>query len=344
MARTTLGRLGMRLLGPAIIVLAVLLGLRALQHLSTRPRTDDAIVTANTIEIVPEVTGRIASLNVRDDQEVHKGEVLFTVDPERYELLLAQTKAQVTSLEHQIALGNRTVASQRTGASVAKASVEAARARLATAAATVERLQPLFAKGYVTAEQMDVANTAKQNAEMHLKESTLATQQATQLVGDTDALRAQLEGARVLVAMAERDLRNTTVRAPFDGRVVGVKTSVGQLTSLVRPLFTLIDTSHWYVVANFRESELANMHPGQASTVYVMADPRRPIAGTVESLGSAVATLEDLTIAGVPHVLAKLNWVRIAQRFPVRVALTNPPSELMRVGASAIAIIHHERP
>lgn len=336
--RTAIGRV----LAAASIAAALVLGILVLRRLDARPRTDDAVVTADTIEVVPEVTGRIVTLDVKDDQAVHQNDVLFTIDSEPYRLRLAQAKAQMHSLENQIALGSRTVASQVTGASVAQTNIDAARARLEAATDTLDRLEPLAGKGYVTAEQLELARTAKLTAEAGLKESIQAARQARQLVGNTLALESQLDGARALVAMAERDLRNTTVRAPFDGRIVGVKTSVGQIVSPVRPLFTLIDTRRWYVVANFRETELRKIRPGDPVTAYVMADPRRHLDGTVESIGSGVITADDLNLAGVPHVWSSLNWVRIAQRFPVRVLLAHPPAELMRLGASAVVVIHHD--
>ncbi len=94
-----------------------------------------------------------------------------------------------------------------------------------------------------------------------------------------------------------------------------------QLVNPARALFTLIDTSQWYVVADFRETELEQIRPGARVSAYVMTAPNVHLQGIVESVGSAVAQLENLSVAGVPPVARDLNWVRIAQRFPVRIAL-----------------------
>jgi multidrug efflux system membrane fusion protein len=107
-------------------------------------------------------------------------------------------------------------------------------------------------------------------------------------------------------------------------------------------LFTLIDASQWFIVANFRETELARIRSGARVTAYVMSAPGVRLHGTVASVGSAVAQLEDLAVAGVPPVARDLNWVHIAQRFPVRIALDHPPDQLMRIGASAVVVIHHD--
>ena len=331
-----------RLLVATFVVLTIVLAIAVLRRLDARPRTADATITANTIQIAPEVAGRIAVLNVKDDAVVHEGDVLFEIEREQYELNLAQAVAQVHALEAEIDLSRRRISSERSAVGVAKASADAARARLTEATRTLQRLEPLLPDRYVTPQAVDVARTAKATAESQLQGALSATQQSRQFVGDTNALVAQLEGARALVGRAERDLRNTVVRAPFDGRIVGVTTSVGQLVGPLRPLFTLIDTSQWYVEANFRETELERIHPGERVTAYVMIAPQVQLQGVVESVISAVVQPQNLAIAGVPPVERELKWVRIAQRFPVRIALDHPPDELMRIGASAVAVVYHE--
>jgi membrane fusion protein, multidrug efflux system len=331
-----------RLLVATCVALTIVLAILVLRRLDARPRTTDAVVTANTISIAPEVTGRIAVLNVKDDAVVHKGDVLFEIERERYELDLLQARAQVRALEAQIGLTNRRVSSERSGVGVARANAEAARAQLAEASQTLQRLDPLLPERYVTPQRIDQARTTKATAESQLVGAQSAVQERRQFVGDTNTLIAQLDGARTLVGQAERDLRNTVVRAPFDGRIVGVTTSVGQLVGPLKPLFTLIDTSQWYIVADFRETQLGRIHTGEHAMAYVMTSPKVALHGVVESVGSAVAEPENLSIAGVPPVQRDLNWVRIAQRFPVRIALERPPGELMRIGASAVAVVHHD--
>src|SRR5215510_670828 len=332
-----------RIVAAACFALTVVLASLVLHRLDTRPRTDDAIVTANSIQVAPEIIGRIATLNVKDDARVRKGDILFTIESERYELNLALAKAQVQALEAQIGLTNRRVSSEVTAVSVAKARANAWRARLKDATDTLNRLEPLLPDRYVTPQQIDQARTVKATVESELHAALSTTQQAQQAVGDANALIAQLEGARAQVGLAERDLRNAVVRAPFDGRIVGVTTSVGQLVSSARALFTLIDTSQWFIVADFRETDLKRIHDGEKVTGYVLSAPKVHLEGRVESIGSAVAELENLSIAGVPPVRRDLNWIRIAQRFPVRILLDRPPEDLMRIGASAVAVIHHDR-
>src|SRR5262245_11604964 len=114
-----------RIIGRAIVatfvVLSIVLAIMVLHRLDIRPRTDDAVITANTITVAPEVSGRIAVLNVKDNALVHKGDILFEIDPLQYQLNLAQAKAQVSALEAEVAITQRRISSQRSGVGVAKA-------------------------------------------------------------------------------------------------------------------------------------------------------------------------------------------------------------------------------
>jgi hypothetical protein len=134
----------------ASVGLFLVLGGLVLRQLDALPRTDDAIVTANTIRVVPEITGRIATLNVKDDASVRKGDVLYTIESERYELNLAAARAQVQALEAEIDLADRRVTSQVTAIAVAT-HADAARARLKETADTLARLEPLLPDRFVRA-------------------------------------------------------------------------------------------------------------------------------------------------------------------------------------------------
>jgi multidrug efflux system membrane fusion protein len=241
-----------------------------------RPRTDDAFLLADIANLAPDVSGRIVSLGLHNNQSVHAGDVLFVIDPEPYQLKL-----------------------------------NAARAQLELASSTLTRMEPLVGKGYITEEQVD--------------------QQ-----------RASRDNARASEALAARDLANTTVKAPFSGRIIGLNVRAGEYAAAGHPLFTLIDTSHWFAVANFRETEIASMISGTPASVYVMAQPERPVQGHVDSVGWGVLPEDAKVVNGIPTVPKTLNWVRLAQRFPVRILLDQPPEDLMRLGASAVVVVRYD--
>src|SRR5262249_34683921 len=137
------------------------------------------------------------------------------------------------------------------------------------------------------------------------------------------------------------DLSFCSVRAPFPARVINLHTTIGQYVAPGPvPVFSLVDARTWYVVANYRETQLARIAPGMEADVYVLTDARRRFRGTVQGIGSAVNPEDQLITAGLPKIGRELAWVHIAQRFPVRIRIDDPePPELFRVGASAVTIV-----
>ena len=311
----------------------------ATRRIDQRPRTDDAYLQADLVHLAPDVSGRIIELNVRDNQAVHKGDVLFRIDPEPYRMRVDQARAAVRGLEAKLALTADQVAAQTSKAGAAERGIGSAEAQRALASSTLGRLQPLLGQGFVTAQQVDQARTAQRTAQIALQQAQLQADEARQAITNTKPTEAELEGARATLALAERDLNKTVVLAPCDGRITALDIAAGEFAATGHPLFTIIDTEHWYAIGNFRETDLAGMEPGQRATVYVMAQPSRALRGQVDSLGWGVASDVSATFGGLPHVERTLNWVRIAARFPVRILLDAPPDELMRFGATAVVVI-----
>ncbi len=330
-----------RLIALVAIVAALGLGAYTLDRLDRRPRTHDAFIYADSAGLAPDVSGRIVALHVRDNQYVTQGDALVDIDPEPFELRLRQARAQVAALQAQIALTTRQVAAQSSGAEAATTQIDRARSQLALARDTLGRLVPLLSKGYVTAQQVDEARTNERSAQAALTAAIQQAEQAHQAVGDTDALQAQLAGAQASVALAERDLRNATLRAPFDGLVAGLDIAAGAYAAAGHPIFTLIRAHDWYAVGNFRETELPQIAVGDPATVWMMADNNRPIAGHVESLGWGILP-QDGSGPGLPAVGRDLNWVIVAQRFPVRIRLDHPPEAAMRIGATVSIEVRHD--
>jgi multidrug efflux system membrane fusion protein len=329
-----------RLVAVASIAAALGLGAYAMQRLDRRPRTHDAFLYADSAGLAPDVSGRIVKLYMRDNQRVAAGEKLVEIDAEPFELRLRMARAQVAALQAQIALTTRQVAAQSSGADAAATQIERARSQLALAQDTVGRLVPLLSKGYVTAQQVDEARTSERTAQSALTTAIQQAQQARQAVGDTESLVAQLAGAQAAVALAERDLRNATLCAPFDGLVVGLDIAEGEYAATGHPLFTLIKAHEWYAIGNFRETELPAIAIGDPATVWPMADNDHPLGGHVESIGWGVRP-EDAGGPSLPGVGRTLSWVVVAQRFPVRVRLDDPPEAAMRIGATVSVLVRH---
>ena len=233
---------------PALLVVALALValVFVIWRVDSAPSTNDAYASADTIDVVPEVSGRIVELAVTDNQAVKQGDLLFRIDPRPYEANLAKAEASLAALDKQIMLTQRSVDAQQFGADSINATVEKARAAAKQATDTLRRTEPLLKEGFVSAEDVDRARTAQRAAEADLNAVLLQAQSAASAVSGVDALVAQRAAVEADIALTKLHLEMATVRAPFDGRVISLKTSVGQFASAMRPIFTLIDTRHWY--------------------------------------------------------------------------------------------------
>jgi multidrug efflux system membrane fusion protein len=320
------------------LVAALLLAIVAILRLDRRPRSQDAFVYADSTGIAPEVSGRVVTVHIRENQRVTAGDVLVEIDREPYELHLAQARAEVAALQAQIDLTSRQVASQSTGAKAAATQINSARSQLGLAKASTERLAPLVDKGYATPQQFDEARTNEKVAQDALTTAIQKAKEATEAVGDTESLRAKLSGAEAAASLAEWNLNHTVLRAPFDGWVTGFDLAQGSYATVGHPLFTLIKAHEWYAVGNFRETELPGIQVGDAAIVWLLGAQNRAVQGHVESLGWGVAP-QNAGAPGLPKVGRTLNWVTIAQRFPVRVRLDDVPEGLARLGATANILV-----
>jgi membrane fusion protein, multidrug efflux system len=329
-----------------IISILVILGAATLilwvwgvtQH---HPRTDDATARANVVGIAPRIRGQIIKLNVRDNQAVQSGEVLFEIDPEDYALALQKAKADLATLDQQIVVARSQDDELKFKVKAAAAGVERAKAELKQADDNLQRLRPLLPDGFAQANDVDKAETAKQVAAAALAAAEQQLNQARAALSALATLTAQRQAAVAAVDIAALQLSYCKVVAPFPGRVINLNISEGAYASAGIPVFSLLDTRQWYVMANFREAEVRHLAPGTEAIVYLSSAPNRRFRGKVQGVCWAVQPEGeiDLPPGGVPYVKRELNWVRVAQRFPVRIEVEEPDPYLFRMGASAVAII-----
>ena len=329
-----------RIIALLLMIFAILAGVYVIWQLDSRPSTDDAYAYADTINVTPEVSGRIISFGVKDNQQVKKGDVLFTIDPRGYQETLNKSEALLQQLEQQIMLTQRSVSAQKLGANAMLANVAKARSTARQTTESYQRLLPLREKNFVSIEALDQARTAKQAADATLAGALLDAQSASAGVSGVDALEAQRAVIQADIAMAKLNMEHTTVRAPYNGRVIGLTTTVGQYATAGQPIFTLADTRQWFVIANFRETDLKNMHSGDRAVIYLMGNSKVSYPAVIESIGYGVTPTDGSIItSGLPMVARSINWVHVAQRFPVRLRITSVRTDAFRIGASAVAVI-----
>lgn len=323
-----------------VIGMALVLAWRYFAYFERNQTSEDAVIEADIVHIGAMVPGKLKTLAVKDGQRVNQGDLLFEIDPETYQLRVRQAHAQLALTEAGLKDQLRRIKAESANASIANEQVARAQANLELAQSTLHRLESLAPQGYVTSQQVDAARTAQRDAEVSLTQAVSQAKAAQALIGNTDAAQATVEVAAASLAIAEKALSDTIVRTPHDGLVVGLTVAQGEMLAPEQSLFTLIDTRAWYATALFRETELPSVNIGDCATVYLMAAPRTPLQGRVQSVGWGVVSTDLLNLPrSLPLVQKSLNWVRVAQRFPVRILITDPIPDLMRMGASASVVI-----
>ena len=326
----------------AAVVVALALAVYAAHVKSAHPSSDDASIDADVVHVAAAVGGRILEIGVTENTRVAKGALLFQIDPVPYRLAVAQAQADLALAEAQLETQRRYVSTQRSNATIAGDQTKSAQENYELATRTADRLRPLTAKGYEPNQQLDQAEVMANDAATKLRQAQQQKTAAVQAIDTVNAGEAAVAARQAAVALAERNLEDTTVVAPHAGLVVGLTVSTGEVVAPAQSLFTLINTEEWLAVANFRETDLGSIRAGECATVYSMIDRRFPIKGTVESIGWGVLDQDRINLPrSVPYVERSLNWVRVAQRFPVRIKLENPPPQVVRLGASAVVEVMH---
>jgi membrane fusion protein (multidrug efflux system) len=299
--------------------------------------TEDARIRAAQVNISSNVAGRVTLLAVHDNQLVHRGDLLFKLDDAPLAIAVAQAEAQLGNARLQVQ-GLKATYRQR------EADLTAARDTLNYRRSEFERQQRLLDKGISSRAQFDAAVHARENAEQQY--SAVQQQLAaalSSLGGSVDiapekhpavmAAQAQLDQARL-------DLSYTTVTAPQDGIVTKVEAlQVGSYINAAQPVFALVSTNNVWVEANFKEVQLAHMHPGQHAEVTIDALSGRTFKATLTSLSPGTGS----EFSALPAENATGNWVKVVQRIPVRLQLQDADIDnQLQSGLSAVVTVDTE--
>ena len=320
-------------LAATVYVTTVLLAIYITRIYLTFPQTDDAYVRANTVGIAPHVSGPIVELPIRDNQHVKKGDLLFIVDPRPYQADydLANANVDLTNLQIN-ALDN---------------SISAAKARQAELEADrsydqqyLNRIVPLLPDNFVTANDVSSARSKLAASKAAVEKARSDVARATNELGKYGDINARRKAAEAAAYRAKLNVEYCYVHAPFDGYVTNLNIAVGQYANEGRQVVSLVDDRHWYVMANFRETFLGRIEPGMDAEVFLLGFPNVRFRGRVEGVGWALFQDNGATVEGLPRTEPTLNWVRLAQRFPVRVTLeTSDRRYPFRMGETAVVTI-----
>lgn len=319
-----LARIAVLLSVPALIaIVGIVIWLTSGKTVST----DNAYVKQDVVAISPEVTGLIASVAVKENQDVRAGDILFTIDPAPFRIALAKADADLASAQVK-------VTQLRTDLATSGVNIEGSKADVRLAEAELARQRELAANGFTTKARLQAAETALANAQWHTKEAVVDADKAraalsngTQIPG----VNPQIAQALAAREQAELNLRRTVVRAPFSGRISqSGRLLVGGMMIASLPAVSIVAEDRSWVEANFKESQLEHMRPGQPATVAFDAFPGLKLKGHVQSIGAGTGS----TFSVLPAQNASGNWVKVTQRVPVRIALDEKSPRPLIAGLS----------
>jgi membrane fusion protein, multidrug efflux system len=292
--------------------------------------TDDAYVHAGKLTVATDVSGIVSNVAVHESQKVDKGEILFTLDQEPFQIALAGAQANLGMVRNQLTTLQATYRQKQV-------QIEQARTDVAFYETTFQRQQDLLKRGVASQAAFDQArrdlDSAREHVTMaqHDAQSTLA-----QLGGNADAPieeNANYLAAKAQVDKAQRDLRRTTVLAPIPGIVTNVDAlQVGKYLPAAQAAFSLVSSADVWIEANPKESDLTYLKPGAPAVVTIDAYPGREWQATVSSLSPATGT----EFSVLPAQNATGNWVKVVQRVPIRLTVQMPAdAPPLRTGMSA---------
>lgn len=334
-----------------LVLVGGFFGIRAWLHGQHHVTTDNAQLDATITAVRSAVTGYVQEVRFHDNQRVKKGDTLVIIDNKDYLAKVMQARAMLQSAEAQSGVSRVTAqaalqnaSASNLGSSALQASIDAAQARLTRASKEVDRIEKMFSQGAATQQQVDAARAEFQSAtaqhEMSVRQYRAAVSQSGSTQTSALAQREQVGVSNALVQqrtaelqLAESQLSNTVIVAPYDGLVSKKAIEIGQLVQAGQPLCSEVEIDHLWVTANFKETQLDRIRVGQKVTVALDAYRSVTLKGNIESIGAATGAKFSL----LPPDNATGNYVKVTQRIPVRIELekSTDKEHLLAPGLSA---------
>jgi multidrug resistance efflux pump len=350
------------LLTGIIVLIALVAVLLKYWNYVVNPWTRDGQVRAEVIQITPRVSGPIVELPIEDNQFVKAGDLLFQIDPRTFEASLAQARAQYdTARDNYVAMDKQVEA--------AAAEVELSRAEVLQAESTIKEFDAEIEKNQaeyrrqldmlaedatsrkameraranfqVTVEKKKKAMAGLLQAKATLAQSEASRAKAKASRGSEGDANASLRAAKAAAQQAALNLEFTEVKAPVDGYITNLSQQIGSQAIANQPALALVDTNSYWIQGFFRENTIEDIRPGNKAIVTLMTYPDTPLEGVVDSLGWGIAQQDGSTGEELlPNISPTFEWIRLAQRVPVRIHLTDLPDDIeLRVGTTASVLV-----
>lgn len=308
------------------------------RNISKNPRTEDAQVRANVIGVAPQVGGSITAIHVKDNQLVHKGDLLFEIDSRPYAAEAEKAKAQLALTELEIQAYKDQI-------DAAEAQLKQSQAKAAYAVDYAKRVQALVGNLYVTVDKNQLTQTEAITATDKVSQDKAALERARNLLGDQGQVNVRRVAAQAALRDSELKLSYCKVYATCDGYVTNLQITPGAYAAVGEQIFSLVDKKIWYVLANFRETDLKRMRPGMSADVYLMAESGKKLRGIVQGVPKAIVSLNTPSNNApggeglLSRVAPTIDFILLAQRYPVRIVLDEPEGHSFRMGGTASVIV-----
>lgn len=276
------------------------------------PYTQQARVGAFVIPVASEVAGRVTRVNVRNNQDVKAGEILFEVDPQPYQIAVDRARADLESTRRQIGASTAGIAS-------AQANLRAAQANELKARQDNQRLEGLYREdpGTISVRLLEVSRANREQAVSQVAAARAEVQRAREQEGGSEEDNALLRSAATALSKAELDLSNTQIRARSAGLITDLRTDAGQFAAAGSPVMTLIAIHDVWISADMTENNLGLVKLDTPVSIVLDALPGEVFEGRVRSVGYGVSVGQTPAPGTLPSVQNSRDWLRPAQRFPV---------------------------
>ncbi|WP_116964390.1 HlyD family secretion protein [Fastidiosibacter lacustris] len=288
------------------------------------PSTDDAYINANIIQISAQVTGKLGKLYIENNQEVKKGQLLFTIESQSFQYAQDKAKADLILLEQEVAAIEDNI-------EVQKAKLKQAQAQQFVAEQKEIRIIKLVSKGMASQENGDEVKGNLEVARANVNAALAGiAQQQKQLV----LQQSKIAAAKANLSTAELNLSYTKIYAPTSGFITNFNLQHGSLITQNQNLFVLVSNEHFWIDANYKETQMSRMKVGQKATIRLDMYQNVELSGTIQSISEGSGSIFSL----LPPENASGNWVKVVQRFPVKVILDKGEINKvphLRVGSSA---------
>jgi multidrug resistance efflux pump len=345
-----------------IVILALIVVLVKYWDYMGNPWTRNGQVRAEVIQLTARVSGPIINLPIKDNQFVKAGDLLFEIDPRTFQTDLERAKAQldetgegVEAMIREVDASMAQVEMAKSNIQVAESSIREIDSKIATNLAEYERQKILLPKGSTSQKAVDNAKVAYDVAVEQKKSAMASLSQARASVrqsqasyaksqvslGELGVKNTKIRAALTAVRQAELNLEFTKIKAPVDGYITNLNLRKGSQANAGQPVLALVDVNSYWIDGFFKENSIANIRAGNKAVVTLMSYSDTPLKAEVESIGWGISQQDGSTgFELLPNVSPTFEWIRLAQRIPVRIHLLEVPEHIkLRVGSTCSVLV-----